>query len=550
MRRSASWFACALFVVCLCPVSSRSASLEAEKRVAELRAVAESNPYDARAARRLAFALREADRLDESRAWFERVVGLNGESPGDMYNLACLYAITGHTERGLDWLEKALDHGFTQDDTILNDSDMDPLRQSPRFQTITGLYPPKDLTRDQRWRYDLDFLVRRMERMHWDLYAHISKDEFTGEIASIEKELPRLSDAQVRARIRRLLARVGDGHTLMRARTEDESTVARFPIDLYRFSDGIFVRGAAQAHADIVGTRVMQLGPISADSAFTAMKHYLSVDNEMGYRDGVSSALASPDILEAIGALTAGDKLHLTLQRPDGRAFAYAVPLTKFDVAKLGHERFDGFVYANDAAPMPVPAWLRNPDTPLWYEYVSSEDLVYCWIGAIDDAKDKTFEAFCTEMLDFIQKNNVDRLVIDMRLNGGGNTGVVLPLIHGLVKSPVNRDGNLFVIIGRRTFSAAMNTCALLEMHTQATFVGEPTGSRPNFVGESTSFVLPCTRYRVFCSSRYWQHVSSEDRRPWIAPRIVAELSSHDFATNRDPAMEAIRHAIAEQLAN
>ncbi len=550
MTRSASWFACALLCIILGPVRTHSASLEVEQRIAELRTVAEANPYDARAARRLAFALREADRLDESRDWFEKVVALNGESPGDMYNLACLYAITGKIDGGLDWLEKALDHGFTEDETILKDSDMDPLRTSPRFQQITGLYPPKNLSRDQRWHYDLDFMVRRMERMHWDLYAHVSKAEFTSEIASIEHDLPELTDSQVRARIRRLLARVGDGHTLMRSRTEDESAVERFPIDLYRFTDGIFVRGAATEHAAIVGARVMQFGPISADSAYTAMKQYISVDNEIGYRDGVGSALSSPDVLEAIGALRTGDKLHLTLQSPDGRAFAYAMPVAKIEAEKLGHQRLDGFVYANDGARSPLPSWLRNPDTPLWYEYDSDEDLVYCWLGAIDDMKDKSFAAFCDEMLEFIEKNNVERLVIDMRLNGGGNTGVVLPLIHGLVKSRVNREGSLFVIIGRRTFSAAMNTCALLEMHTEATFVGEPTGSRPNFVGESTSFVLPCTHYRVFCSSRYWQHVSSEDRRPWIAPRIVAELSSQDFATNRDPAMEAILHAIAEQVAN
>ena len=46
--------------------------------------------------------------------------------------------------------------------------------------------------------------------------------------------------------------------------------------------------------------------------------------------------------------------------------------------------------------------------------------------------------------------------------------------------------GHLFVIIGRRTFSAAQNTVNMIEKNTNATFVGEPTGSRPNFVGEST----------------------------------------------------------------
>ena len=153
-------------------------------------------------------------------------------------------------------------------------------------------------------------------------------------------------------------------------------------------------------------------------------------------------------------------------------------------------------------------------------------------------------------MFEFIEKNKVDRLVLDMRLNGGGNTGVVLPLIHGIVRSRVNETGKLYTIIGRRTFSAAMNTVSLLELHSATTFVGEPTGSRPNFVGESTSFVLPCTRYRVYCSSRYWQHVSSTDTRPWIAPGMVAEMSSRDFAANRDPAMDAIFAEISKPASN
>jgi hypothetical protein len=96
------------------------------------------------------------------------------------------------------------------------------------------------------------------------------------------------------------------------------------------------------------------------------------------------------------------------------------------------------------------------------------------------------------------------------------------------------------VIIGRETFSAAQNTVNLLEAYTNATFVGEPTGSRPNFVGESTYIVMPYSKLRVYCSSRYWQHVVSTDRRNWVPPQIAAELSSEDFLDNRDPCLEAI----------
>jgi len=36
----------------------------------------------------------------------------------------------------------------------------------------------------------------------------------------------------------------------------------------------------------------------------------------------------------------------------------------------------------------------------------------------------------------------------------------------------------------------------------------------------------------------------SSDRRPWIAPDIVAELSFRDEANNRDPAFAAVPEAI------
>ena len=63
-------------------------------------------------------------------------------------------------------------------------------------------------------------------------------------------------------------------------------------------------------------------------------------------------------------------------------------------------------------------------------------------------------------------------------------------------------------------------------------------------MGESTYIVLPYSKLRVYCSSRYWQHVVSTDRRNWVPPQIVAELSSQDFLDNRDPCLESILRRI------
>ena len=56
--------------------------------------------------------------------------------PGDsvvLYNLACFNAINGNPEKAIDWLEKAVAGGFNNPDLIGGDSDLDSIRENPRF---------------------------------------------------------------------------------------------------------------------------------------------------------------------------------------------------------------------------------------------------------------------------------------------------------------------------------------------------------------------------------------------------------------------------------
>ena len=98
----------------------------------------------------------------------------------------------------------------------------------------------------------------------------------------------------------------------------------------------------------------------------------------------------------------------------------------------------------------------------------------------------------------------------------------------------------MFVIIGRLTFSAAQNIATALEEHTDATFVGEPTGSRPNFIGETIPFELPVSKLRVNVADLYWQTGYPMDHRPWIAPQLYTPPTFDSFARNQDPALAAV----------
>jgi hypothetical protein len=203
--------------------------------------------------------------------------------------------------------------------------------------------------------------------------------------------------------------------------------------------------------------------------------------------------------------------------------------------------KYPDLVSGADLAPSPRPLYLSDTDTPLWMRHLEAPSAVYFCFQQVNDNPEQPFAQFIAELMRTVEETSAEHLIIDMRRNGGGNTGLVMPLIHALIRNErINQPGRLFVIIGRNTFSAAQNTANMIEIHTSATFVGEPTGSRPTFVGESTSFVLPYSKLRVYCSSRYWQFLTSTDRRTWIQPQIAAEVSSRDYFENRDPCMDAI----------
>ena len=143
-------------------------------------------------------------------------------------------------------------------------------------------------------------------------------------------------------------------------------------------------------------------------------------------------------------------------------------------------------------------------------------------------------------MFDFVDANPVDKLVIDLRNNGGGNNTLNTPIIINLIRSKVNKRGHLFVITGRQTFSAAQNFVNQIEKWTEAIFVGEPTADHVNMYGDNRPFTLANSGLEVRASTLWWQDLDPRDERKWTAPEIAVDLSFDDYRSGRDPALQAV----------
>lgn len=91
------------------------------------------NPDDARALYIGATTLLELGDKEKSLQWVQRAYSLASDDSYIVYGMACYYCRLGRIDDGIHYFEKAVEAGFSHKDWIVNDRDLDPLRNSPRF---------------------------------------------------------------------------------------------------------------------------------------------------------------------------------------------------------------------------------------------------------------------------------------------------------------------------------------------------------------------------------------------------------------------------------
>lgn len=393
----------------------------------------------------------------------------------------------------------------------------------------------------RRWRQDLDFLAHQMPSQHANLFHAMRRGQFDSALASIRDWLPSLARHQLIVELERLAAMIGDGHSNVGPWRDTMVAFHTLPIALYRFSDGYYVRAATREQAALLGARVSRIGPVSIDSAEALVAPLISRDNAMGLWMYAPLLLQMPEVLHALGLSRDPNRAELRLDlngtsRTVTLEASGLFPNLSGDADKSWNPR-PGWVDLRERSAAPL--WLSRTRDPYWFTYVPDGRLLYCQLNEIQERGERLADFFA-RALAAADSTGAERFVLDLRLNGGGNGYYNRTIVRALVRSRFDERGRLFVITGRRTFSAAQMLISDLEEWTNPIFVGEPSASRGNAYGDSRRLVLPNNRVTVRVSSLWWQYWDTRDTRPWIAPEIAAPLTLGAYASGRDPALEAI----------
>jgi tetratricopeptide (TPR) repeat protein len=391
-----------------------------------------------------------------------------------------------------------------------------------------------------QWREDLHFFSEQAPQVHKNLYHAITREQFDAAVKSLDERIPTLSRNQIVTEIMRIVAMIGDGHTHLEI-NQLHSGFRHYAVKFYWFPNGIYVVQADKKYASLVGGKILKLGKVSGQEAYEAVRQVIPHDNESQIKDLTPLYLSLTEVLDGLGLVDNPCAVPLTVENNGVQATAILEPEDS-EISKLQFVLPPGWVDAHDPA-SPIPLWLKDPGNFYWFEYLQDSQTIYVQFNQVAEKPDETIEAFFKRVFAFADAHPVDRLVLDERLNSGGDKELLRPIIHGFIRSDkLNQPGRLLTIIGRHTFSAAMICVNQMKLNTDTLFVGEPTASSPNHYGDNAPVVLPNSMLIVRLSTLWWQDMDSDDRRVWQAPDLTAELTFADYRSGRDPAMDLILH--------
>jgi tetratricopeptide (TPR) repeat protein len=392
-----------------------------------------------------------------------------------------------------------------------------------------------------QWQDDLKFLQETVHKDYSFLFKKTTKEAFDADVEKLHNDIPNLEEHEIVIGFARLVASFKYGHTVLGFRYQPHA-FHQLPFNLYQFNNGVFIQGVHKDYQKALGAKVLAIEGVSIEDALKAIYPVVPAENNQFFKAYAGLYLSSPEVLHAQGVIDNFSTIvDFTLEK-NGKTFKQsftALPIgervpTSYSLVKQDGDWLDAREQSD------TPNYLKQLDKIYYYEYLPETKTVYVRQSQIQDDPSEDIPTFYNRVFDFIDTNDVERLVLDVRLNGGGNNYKNKPIVTGIIKSEkINKVGNLFVIIGRRTFSACQNLVNELDNYTNTLFVGEPTSENVNFYGDNNRVELPNSKIPAFLSFAWWQDKPQWEGADWTAPHIAVDMSFEEYKTNQDPVLDA-----------
>ncbi|MEQ1691231.1 MAG: hypothetical protein ABMA00_08105 [Gemmatimonas sp.] len=392
-------------------------------------------------------------------------------------------------------------------------------------------------------------------------YSPGARAEAERRIARLEVVADTLQRGFLELEIARIVALADNGHTsvpgAMRA-----SHFNRVAIRLTPFGEEFYVLRAQSQHADLLGARLLAIDGKPMAMLRTAARSLSG--GTAAWRDRQAPFLfESPEQLHALGVITASTAATYRFQLATGGTVERRLVADSANAAtpRANTSRWmypeppasDGREWRSLMAVAQAPWSLQEPTTRFRWRDAPELDGVVIELRQNVSAPNVMIRTFLMQMDTLLRVQKPRHVVLDMRMNGGGDLNTTRAFVQSL---PTLVSGRIFVLTSPHTFSAAISTVGYLKQAApeRVSIVGEMVGDRLEFWAEGRPVTLPGSGiligraterhdYATGCkpySDCHGAVVRSPISVKTLAPDLSAPWTLADYRAGRDPGMAAI----------
>ncbi|WP_455593116.1 S41 family peptidase [Bacteroides sp.] len=388
--------------------------------------------------------------------------------------------------------------------------------------------------------FDLDALMYTLGEVHPNMFSVCEQSKLFQSVNMVKRQIPdSVSTVELFKWVAPLVAKIGDGHTMLRFPYNDyfTSSTLRFPLFVNVMPDYTLRVKNCIDNAIPQDAEILSINGISGKDLIKSMMEYVS-----GERDFFLIERIDYDFPALFEMLYKADKYDVTYQ------------------LKNGKKRFETVLYPTAFEEMKsrMPKNSKEQIATQDYSFKLMEDKHIAIMDFRRFNNPKNMELFADSMFLALREKNITNLIIDLRNNGGGNSVVgdilfryispkpfqqmgkclvrITPttlrlmgkqqpapgwyfynseengnLITPLTKEKGHYEGNVYLLISHHTFSSAGSFAWAFKHFGMGTVVGEESGGMNVSFGDILSYKLPVSGlYCTISFKRFWQYGASE----------------------------------------
>ena len=386
------------------------------------------------------------------------------------------------------------------------------------YAAVPKTEPLRAATKEQ-WHADLAYFARELPKRHLNAFHAVTREQFDAAVRELDARIDVADDDAIVVGFQRITAMIGDGHTGVRI----PPNWHRLAVQIQPFGDEWRITRVPEATKSILGGRITAIGGVPMAEVVRRLTAQTPQDElPQLQRFAVTQKLHFAEVLHGSGITKSADEATLTVAGDDGAAADVAVRSIPLNTPVQ-----QGWVGISPETPISR----RDPQSAFVVQYLPAQKTVY-----VNWRRYENLDDDAAKLWQLVDSSDVTRIVIDLRQNDGGDFKVGR---RYMVSEVARRRAKIepIVLIGPRTFSAAMVNAIDLRNDAHATLAGEAIGEKPNSYSENDEFTLPNSRLMLSYSTRLYKFV------PECAPNVVepdqrVEQTWADAKAGRDAVLD------------